>query len=143
MWALTKPLQDLKDQNELIDGRLEGGKRVPPVEDLLEALVAGHLHTQLHHLVHLLRLVSVLAPEQQRHNHLLPVVSLFHGGVLAPLLHHLGGTGPDGLLGDRLGHAGEERRCQYMEEQICWFSTWAAGSSRRLQKSPHRTLRRR
>ena len=47
----------------VIGGLLYGGKRVPPVEDLLEALVAGHLHAQLHHLVDLLRLVSILAPD--------------------------------------------------------------------------------
>merc|ERR1711963_1295300 len=63
-----------------------------PVEDLLEALVAGHLHAKLHHLVDLLRLVSVLA--------------LFIAKFLAPLLHHLGGTGPNGLLSDSLGHTG-------------------------------------
>merc|ERR1712179_464606 len=63
-----------------------------PVEDLLEALVAGHLHAKLHHLVDLLRLVSVLA--------------LFLPKFLAPHLHHLGGTGPNGLLSDGLGHTG-------------------------------------
>merc|ERR1719507_677731 len=59
------------------------------VEDLLEALVAGHLHRQLHHLVNLLGLVSILA--------------LFVAIFLAAHLHHLGSTGPDGLLGDGLG----------------------------------------
>merc|ERR1712203_989673 len=58
------------------------------VEDLLEALVAGHLHAQLHHLVNLLL-----------------VLALVHHGVLPPLLHHLGGTGSNRLLGDGLSHA--------------------------------------
>merc|ERR1711884_352498 len=59
------------------------------VEDLLEALVAGHLHAQLHHLVNLLRLV----------------LALVHHGVLSPLFHHLGGTGSNRLLSDGLSHA--------------------------------------
>merc|ERR1712062_680172 len=59
------------------------------VEDLLEALVAGHLHAQLHHLVNLLRLV----------------LALVHHGVFPPLPHHLGGTGSNRLLSDGLSHA--------------------------------------
>merc|ERR1712004_931938 len=59
------------------------------VEDLLEALVAGHLHAQLHHLVNLLRLV----------------LALVHHGALSPLLHHLGGTGSNRLLSNGLSHA--------------------------------------
>ena len=74
------------------------------VEDLLEALVAGHLHAQLHHLVNLLRLV--LAPDHQHHRLQLEGHLLVHHGVLSPLLHHLGGTGSNRLLSDGLSHAG-------------------------------------
>ena len=80
----------------------------PLVEDLLEALVAGHLHAQLHHLVNLLRLV--LAPDHQHNRLQLGGHLLVHQGVLSPLFHHLGGTGSNRLLSDGLSHAGRNRR---------------------------------
>ena len=92
------------------------------VEDLLEALVAGHLHAQLHHLVNLLRLV--LAPDHQHNRLQLEGHLLVHHGVLSPLFHHLGGTGSNRLLSDGLSHTGKNRRRGKYLNHPSLPSTW-------------------
>ena len=141
MWALTKPLQDLKDQNDF-KSSLQGGKRVPPVEDLLEALVAGHLHAQLHHLVDLLRLVSILAPDHHTQSPFSPSSS--HLAIMESSPHSsIIWAAQDPMDSSVMVSATLERIKDNKEHIAVQWSTWVEGSSHQLQKSPHWSLHRR